>query len=465
MERRTLVESLMISGEIEVKTSKVYWKSIIIFLTFSLNPFLMALSKAINLSGMIPFSVLIIFISLLFYYLNSVILNACTLSRATTYSELFNNYFHRMDRIVNLAVFLYGFFYICLVQVAVLITILASYREIFGYDSQISLYVLIPLLCVFSFCMILLSWSQELKEYYKACIVSLILLIFTVLGGSVVIATHRENVSALIDCENYYFNGDFYLSVYILLVVVNIFQSLTLIYKDIRDSNLVLKRELYEQALKIALIITVCFYLLFGFMMSFTERITSSRSPGPEEFNLMFVLLCIFRLFKFTWFILQVCLMMLTLKSSFLSIFSSSDYEISSRMSLLLSAIFIFLSNAAIYYVYTRPSDQRTYQRYGGIGCYSNEAYDEDFDFNEDDDYDPQPYEDLNLMYYAGHQLFMVNAYFSIIVGLIIPWGLMIRTTNYSQAKIAIVAVGILIVLVLVVYSSFYEKNEFYFPV
>lgn len=464
MERRTLVESLMISDEIEVKSNKLYWKSIIIFLTFSLNPFFLQFSKAINLSGLIPFCLLTILISLLYYYMNSVIINACLMSRATNYSELFNNYFHRMDRFANFLVFFYSFSYISLVQVSILITILATYRDIYSYESQINVYVLCSILSVFSICMILLSWSEELKTYYKACIVSIILLILTILGASYVIYAHRDSIEKLMDCENYYYSGDFYLSVYVIVVVVNIFQSLTLIYKDIRDSNLTYKRESYNQSLRIALVITVLFYLLFGVILSFTERITSTRAQGPQELSLMLILMIIFRLFKFTWLILQVCLMMLTLKSSFVSIFKSTECEISKTTSLVLSVVFVILSNFSVYYVYSRISDQRTYQRNNGIYCYSNGAYDEDIDYNEQDDFDPKPYEDLNLMFYESHNLFIVNAYCSIVVGLVIPWGLMIRTSHYHVGKIVAVGVAIGALLASVVYSSFYERENFYFP-
>lgn len=465
MERRTLVESLMITDEIEVKTNSVYWKSIIFFLTFSLNPFILQFSKAINLSGIIPFSVLTIVISLLYYYMSSVVISTCLMSRATNYSELFNNYFHRMDIFANFFVFFYSLSYICLVQVSILVTILATYREIYGYDSQMNFYILWIIMSLFSICMILLSCSEELKTYYKACIVSLILLALTVVGASYVIYAHRDSIDTLMNCENYYYSGDFYLSIYIITVVVNIFQSLTLIYKDIIDSNFTYKKDSYSRSLKIAFIITIIFYLLFGFILSFTERITSTRAQGPQEVNIMLLLLCIFRLFKLAWLVLQVCLMMLTLNSSFVSIIKSTGFEVPRNISLSFSAVFIFVSIINTYYVYANISDQRTYQRNNGILCYSNAAYDDGFDYNEEDDYDPKPYEDLNLMFYEGHNLFIINAYCSIVVGLAIPWALMIRSNEYKTENIAKVGVAICVLLAAVVYANFYEREDFYFPV
>lgn len=465
MDRKSLVESLIISDSPEKSQSKLNWKSIIIFLAFSLNPLTMIFGKAINLSGLVPFTLMISLISALFYYMSSIVINSSFLSHATSYSELFNNYFHRLDRFINLIVLFCTFSYICLLQAALFLEILGGYRDISDYYSKINIYELIGVILVINICVVIMSQLQELRHWIKICLCSLVLISISVVVGFIIIYFYSDTLSDLVNCGNYLFSKDYYLSVYILLATFNLFQSFSLIFEEIKDSNQVIKRESYGNSLKIALVITVISYLVLGVMLSFLERITSSRYDGPEVSKSVFWLMSTLRTFKIIWFTLQISLNVVTLKSSFFSTFCSTEFEVSKLCSILTTIVLILLSNFSLFYLYTDISGKRKYQRDREISCFNNDKYVYQSDPNPYDDYYFGAFEDLFLKHDNMNKLVIANAYCCVVVGLGAPLGLMIRTNEYSIFKILPVGAIISGILALLIYTNLYSRTGFYFPI
>lgn len=93
---------------------------IITMLAFSMNPLLFTVSIPIINCGLMKYLFFSTILNILFFYMYYVIINGCIYSRANTFAEILNNYFHKLDKVLGLCTVLYCMTIIVLCQMTII---------------------------------------------------------------------------------------------------------------------------------------------------------------------------------------------------------------------------------------------------------------------------------------------------------------------------------------------------------
>ena len=212
---------------------------------------------------------------------------------------------------------------------------------------------------------------------------------------------------------------------------MNICHAFTLIYRDFKEKGIENPREICLKSLKASTFMTVIAYIILGICLGFTEEISIYKKDEENGFDLNAKAMIFFRIFKFIWFSLQVALMMPTIKLALIGLIKVPDSEINRKLSITLSIIFSLISTCvatSTYMFHRRLKDTK-------IGGKLEECTDSD---DLSDVEFSKIYIDLNLKYYYIHYLFLATSLLSAIVGLLFPWGVMIRAFKYDTHKLVI---------------------------
>lgn len=427
MQRFSLEDALLMSTQ-PVAPDSIHWRSTLLFLTFSLNPFVFAIGKSIHLSGLVPFLLILPAIMLVFFYMNKLIIENFN-NFSTNLQDLYNNYFHRLDRALNLTLLLYGLCYISIATTFLMMNIISFCRD-FGYDEISPRYIFIALLAI-GVITVLISCSNRIDNYFYLALISVFFWVCGLIGAIIMVFFNWDKTRILLTCKSFYFSSDFYHVVYILVVPMNICHAFTLIYRDFKEKGIENPREICLKSLKTSTFITVIAYIVLGICLGFTEELSIYKKDAVNHFNLNVLAMIIYRLFKFLWFSLQVALIMPTIKLALIGLIKVPDSEINKKLSIALSIVFSLISicvATTTYLFHRRLKDSK-------IGGKIEECTDSD-DFSDIEF--SEFYLDLNIKYYFIHYLFLATSLLSAFVGLLFPWGVMIRAFKYDLNKIVI---------------------------
>jgi hypothetical protein len=431
-------------------TDKIHWRSLIIFLTFSLNPFVFAMGKAIHLSGVIPFLFILPIVLLLFFFMNKLVIENFN-DFSTNLQELYNNYFHRFDKVLNLGLFLYGMFFISTSTALLMINILTLLRD-FGITEVSAIVMFIYLMTLGAFT-VLFSISNRIRNYYYLGIASIFLWFLGLIGAFALVIANSSKSSDLMSCGEFYFSSDFYHVAYIVVVPVNIIQAFNLIFRDFKETGTMNPREACLKSLKYSTLITVFAYFILGLCLGFTEEIVIYQKNAINHFDFTVLTMTVYRVFKFFWFSLQIALMMPTIKLAFLGLYYTPDSEISRLSSFLLSVFFTFVSVCVACYTYLYHKGVSESKIGGKLEECSNDKNFSNIEVSK-------VYLDLNIKFYAIHYLFLGTSLLGACVGLLYPWGIMIRAFKYEVYKIALTGLAAFAVIVCILLEFIYPQSK-----
>jgi hypothetical protein len=430
-------------------------RALLTILAFSLNPFIIFFSKAINIAGLLPFLAVTIVLTLMFFYFYLVIIEACRLSRSTSYSEVLNNYFHRIDRVFSSLLFLYCFMVLCICQMNLTLTTISQYYD--NFNEALSLPWLILSIVLLNAIMIFLSSYQDIKQYFYFCIGSLAMWGVCLLGMVLILIQNWSRLSEITLCAHYWSSLTFPYSIYILVVILNTFNSVTIVFKDHWHAGSSTSRNQILRTIVLrALVITLVFYIIFGVLLSFTDRPVAGggAAAGP----LRTVLYVGYRLFKYAWYVLQVCLFTFAVRSSFVQAFCPRDFDLGHKGRVALSSAVIALSALSNVLLLLFVNQSLT-RKENGL-CHliidnlkNQNEYGEEYEGYESEYGENQQDRQLghDLIYQAHyflHEAFVVTGILAVVVGMGIPWLLMIRTGEYEKWKVGTVGVVVGIVAV-----------------
>lgn len=404
-------------------------KTIVIILAFTLNPLIFSFSEAIQISGIIPFICFTIMINLLFSYMYYIIIVACASSGASKYGEILNYYFHRMDRVISLFVLAYCFLIICLCQISVT----KSYKYMYSTDNKDTVYhaLLISSIVVVFILTIVVSCITDLSKLYFMCKVSLILWIVCICGQIYLLVVNYKSISK--NYPNFYSNSDgdylfspkFINSLCYLVVVMNCFQSITLVYKEAGNAAGIHSRSTIVRSIKIAMCITIAFYLVFGTLVSLLDL--RDNKQADNEFNVQAILIFLYRLLKPSMLVLQIVLTMITVRDSAIQLFCSREYTASPFIMYTISTVVIVMSGISSYMVYDTNIDE-----WDDDGKLTTERDDQ-----------------------LETRVFLSLAIISLLIGFVLPWALMIKLDQYSKTRIFSFGVLILAFFLAIFYTSY----------
>ncbi|OMJ77119.1 hypothetical protein SteCoe_23345 [Stentor coeruleus] len=407
----TLLTRLTTIGEPKDETkSRIFF----IILACSLNPLLFHFLEIINASGFIFFAFFTIIISLVFFYVYSILFAACVNSRANRFEEILNNYFHRMDRPIAFIVLLYCFGVMCLAQMSLVQT--AKYACYSWNIEDYKPYVTGATLVVSGICIVFFSRHQEITRLNFLCFTNLgIWVLFTIALIFVFFYKFDDSIKSI--SQPKFLNGkqknimdSAFLPVFYLLVILNCFQSIPIVYKEMVESSMTIHRSQIYSNIRKPLFISLVYSLLFGFLEYATYN-PIMNSINESDLNYIIIA---YTLTKPIMFILQITLIMFTARSSFIQTFFSQNYTLRSTENYIIIITMTILCALPSLFIYESEIKK------------PNQNKEEDFTR-------------FSMTYY-------VIAFLSCLVGLCVPWSLMIRMHNHKAYEIVIfflVSVGL----------------------
>lgn len=398
-------------GEPQDETKK---RIFFIILACSLNPLLFHFLEIINTSGFIFFALFTIIISFVFFYVYSILITACVNSRANRFEEILNNYFHRMDRPIAFSVLLYCFGVMCLAQMSLVQA--AKYACYNWGIEHYKPYVAIFTLVVSGICIVFLSRYQEIKKLNFLCFTNLaIWVIFTIAMIFIFFYKFDDSVHSILDTK--FLKGEHdnimdsaFLPVLYLIVILNCFQSIPIVYKEMVESSMTIHRSQIYSNIRKPLLISLIYSLLFGFLEYATHN-PIMNNITKSDLNYAIIA---YTLVKPVMLILQITLIMFTARSSFVQTFFSQNYTLRSTANYSIIISLTILSALSSLFIYKDEINK-------------SKKMEENFTH-------------ISMTYY-------IIAFFSCLVGLCVPWSLMIRMHIHKAYEIGLfflVSVGLI---------------------
>ncbi|OMJ88138.1 hypothetical protein SteCoe_9953 [Stentor coeruleus] len=377
-----------------------------IILACSLNPLLFHFLEIINAAGFISFASFTIIISLVFFYVYSILITAFVNSRANKFEEILNNYFHRMDRPIAFSVFLYCFGVICLAQMSLVQS--AKYACYSWGIEKYKPYVASATLGVSGICVVFLSRYQEIKNLYFLCFTNFVIWVVFI-TAMILVFFYKFDDSVKSISETKFLKGEHdnimgsaFLPVLYLIVILNCFQSIPIIYKEIIDSSITIHRSQIYSILRKPLLLSLIYYLLFGFLEYATH---SPIMNNVIKSDLNYTIIA-YTLIKPVMLILQITLVMFTARNSFVQTFFRKNYILNSNANFAIIITLTVLSALSSLFVYKS-------------------------EIKKPEKHKQEDFTRFSMTYY-------IIAFLSCLVGLCIPWSLMIRMQIHKAYEICI---------------------------
>jgi hypothetical protein len=134
-------------------------------------------------------------------------------------------------------------------------------------------------------------------------------------------------------------NHDIVASLIYLIGLVNSFQSVTIVYKEMQEENVTNKRKTMRKNIMITFGLMILFYIIFGILISITSQLQYTDIKEQNIIKYMFLLYYSLKPFLI---VLQAGLTMFTMRSSLLQVFFS-EKNYSDIQNLLVFIVFCFL--------------------------------------------------------------------------------------------------------------------------
>ena len=215
-------------------------------------------------------------------------------------------------------------------------------------------------------------------------------------------------------------NHDIVASLIYLIGLVNSFQSVTIVYKEMQEENVTNKRKTMRKNIMITFGLMILFYIIFGILISITSQLQYTDIKEQNIIKYMFLLYYSLKPFLI---VLQAGLTMFTMRSSLLQVFfSEKNYsDIKNLLFLLICFLILFASSSSYLIIYS-----------------SNE----------------QANADSSIF----RVFYIVLAFLGNIIGLIAPWFIMLKSEAYPKWIIGLTGALILFFSSIVLYSIFVNE-------